>query len=508
MPALTVLAGDTVKAGTTVTLTDTGSLAIAGAVTGPAGVTLTSSGGSITGGGIITTGTLTGSAATDVSLTGANQVNNLGNFAATAGSFTLIDVPALTVLAGDTVKAGTTVTLTDTGSLAIAGAVTGPAGVTLTSSGGSITGGGIITTGTLTGSAATDVTLTGANQVNNLGNFAATAGSFTLIDVPALTVLAGDTVNGGTTVTLTDTGSLAIAGAVTGPAGVTLTSSGGSITGGGVITTGTLTGSAATDVTLTGANQVNNLGNFAATAGSFTLIDVPALTVLAGDTVKAGTTVTLTDTGSLTFAGAVTGPAGVTLTSSGGSITGGGIITTGTLTGSAATDVTLTGANQVNNLGNFAATAGSFTLIDVPALTVLAGDTVKAGKTVTLTDTGALSLAGAVTGTAANLAGSNIVMPGTVTGPTSVKLTATKGSISAPGVITTATLTGSAAGSASLSGANRIDTLGNFTASSGFVLNDLLALTVTGVLKGGTGVPFPTPARSPSPTALPPRRCR
>ena len=105
MPALTVLAGATVKAGTTVTLTDTGSLAIAGAVTGPAGVTLTSSGGSITGGGIITTGTLTGSAATDVTLTGANQVNNLGNFAATAGSFTLIDVPALTVLAGDTVKA-------------------------------------------------------------------------------------------------------------------------------------------------------------------------------------------------------------------------------------------------------------------------------------------------------------------------------------------------------------------------------------------------------------------
>ena len=85
---------------------------------------------------------------------------------------------------------------------------------------------------------------------------------------------------------LTDAGSLAIAGAVTGPAGVTLTSSGGSITGGGIITTGTLTGSAATDVTLTGANQVNNLGNFAATAGSFTLIDVPALTVLAGDTVK------------------------------------------------------------------------------------------------------------------------------------------------------------------------------------------------------------------------------
>src|SRR6202044_88798 len=97
------------------------------------------------------------------------------------------------------------------------------------------------------------------------------------------------------------------------------------------------------------------------------------------------------------ISGAVNGPTLVTLTS-GSSITGTGVITTALLTGSAGTNVDLTGANAVTGLGNFTAATG-FTLDDVPGLSVNSGAAVDGGSNVTISDTGAISVAGAVIGT-------------------------------------------------------------------------------------------------------------
>ena len=541
VPGLSVIAANTVDGGSNVTIADKGALTVAGtltgatvglngagidisgAVNGPTQVTLTS-GGSITGVGVITTALLTGSAGTNVDLTGANAISHLGGFTATTG-FTLDNAPGLTVNSGAILDGGSNVTIADSGALNVAGTVTGttvglsgagidiggvvtgPTSVTLTS-GGSITGAGIVTTALLTGSAGTDVDLTGANAVTGLGNFT-TATGFILDDAAALTVIAANTVNGGSSVTITDTGALSVAGtvigttvglsgasididgAVTGPTSVTLTS-GGNIIGAGVITTALLTGSAGTNVDLTGANLITGLGNFTATTG-FILDDVAELTVNAADTVDGGSNVTLADIGALNVAGTVTGtmvglsgasiglsgavngPTSVALTS-GGSIAGSGVITTPLLTGSAGTDVDLTGANAITGLGNFTATTG-FTLDDVPGLTVNSGATVDGGSSVTISETGALSVAGTVIGTTVGLSGASIGISGAVTGPSSVTLTSA-GNIIGAGVISTALLTGSAGGNVSLTGSNAVTGLGNFTAKTGFTLDDVPGLTV------------------------------
>ena len=547
VPALTVLAGDTVSGGTTVTLTDTGALTISGMVTGPAAVTLVSAS-SISGTGAITTGALTGSAGTSVDLIGANQVSGLGNFKASTG-FTLDTVPAMTVLAGNTVNGGSNVTIGDTGDLtvtgtltgttvalnagniSIGGAVTGPAGVTLTS-GGTISGGGVITTPLLTGSAGTSVNLTGSNQITGVGNFSA-ANGFTLDNGPSLTINAGATVNGGTGVTISEVGNLtdagaviantvafytsggiSITGAVNGSTSVNLNTTG-PINGSGIITTPLLTGRADGGVSLTGANQVTGLGDFFAGTGSgsplvsFTLNDIPALTV--SGTAFSSSTMSITDAGaltvngsltgayttvtapSMTINGSVSGTNSVSLVASSGGITGSGVVSASNLGGSAATNVSLTGANTISVLNSFTASTG-FTLNDISALAISSGATVNGGSSATLSDTNSISVNGTATGTTVSLTAPSIDIAGAVTGPGGVALTASNGGISGNGVVTTSVLTGSSTGTTSLTGANQIAAIGGFAAGAGFTLNDEMALSVNGALLGGSSVAISDPA--------------
>ena len=118
----------------------------------------------------------------------------------------------------------------------------------------------------------------------------------------------------------------------------------------GVITAGTLTGNANGAVTLNQANQINNLGDFA--AASFSLANAVLLTL----------------SGNVTTSGAQNYSSAVFQTS--------GLIVADTLTGNTNGAVTLDQANQINNLGDF--TAASFSLTNTVPLT-LAGDVTTSG---------------------------------------------------------------------------------------------------------------------------------
>jgi hypothetical protein len=165
---------------------------------------------------------------------------------------------------------------------------------------------------------------------------------------------------------------------------------------------------------------------------------------------------------------------------------GAGALTVATLTGRTGTNALLAGSNSINALGNFVAASG-FTLIDAPGLTVNADSAVNGGTNVTIIDSGLLTITGSVLGTTVDLTGSNIDIPGSVDGPTSVSLKATPGGLTETGSLATALLTGSAATSATLSGAtptaNLISNLGPFTdTSGGFSLATAGPLTVAGAV--------------------------
>jgi hypothetical protein len=560
VPALSV--SGAVNGGTSVSITDSGALTVGGSVTGttvaltaagisipgsvsgPTSVTLTSSG-AITETGSLSAGTLSGSAATSASLTGTNSIATLGGFTATTG-FTLMDVPALSV--SGTVNGGTSVAITDSGALTVSGSVTGttvaltaagislpgsvsgPTSVALTS-GGAITETGSISTALLSGSAGTSASLTGTNSVATLGGFTATTG-FTLMNVPALTV--SGAVNGGTSVSITDSGTLSIPGSITGTA-VALASAG-NITESGSINTGLLTGSAGGSADFTGTNAIAGLGNF--TASGFMLNDGTGLTVsgkLAG-----GAAATIVDTGTLTVAsgGTVTasaisltgdaiaipglvtdgGSGTVALVANTGTINETGTLIAGTLSGSASGAASFTGAtpttNQVGTVSNF--TASGFTLDDGVNLTL--SGTVNGGPSVTLVDNGTINqtgtlIAGILAGSATSAAnflgasatanqigalgnftssglvlndGANLLIQGLVNAGANAVIN-DAGAISETGTLIAATLAGSAGGAANFTGANQVDVLGNFTAA-GFALNDGKALAVSGILNGGSSV--------------------
>ena len=361
-------------------------------VTNGGTVTLTASTGSIdqTGGVVTTgaTGTLSGSAATTVTLNQANTVANLGSFTSN-GAFTLNDTTALNVTGavgtsnngaaslfvtggnlaittGSVAGAGASLTTTGAGNaIRLNGNINGNAGnVVLTSADAiSQTGGAINTTGTLSGSAAATVTLNQANTVANLGSFTSN-GAFALNDSTGLNVTgAVSTGNNGVATLLVTGGNLAVTTGTLAGAGVNLTTTGagnairlnGSVNGntgninlnsadaisqtenGLISTTGTLSGSAAATVTLNQANTIANLGAFAS-KGAFTLNDTTGLNVIG--------TVTTNNNGAASIA-----------------VTGGNLaVTTGTLAG-AGVNLTTTGAgNAIILNGNVNGNAGNVAL--------------------------------------------------------------------------------------------------------------------------------------------------
>ncbi|HEY2616771.1 MAG TPA: hypothetical protein VGI78_05480, partial [Acetobacteraceae bacterium] len=292
------------------------SITIPGNVTGST-VTLSSTVGPIGETGALNANILTGSAVTTASLTGtsfSNSVGTLNGF--TAAGFTLDNGIGLTVLG--TVSGGPSATIADNGPLAVNGTVAASA-VNLTADSitipGNVTGAtvalfgtagaigetGVLNAGTLTGSAVTAADLTGtsfSNQIGTVSNFSASG--FTLNNAADLTITGN--VNGGPSVTLVDTKTIAVAtggtiigstvsatangnfniqGTVQDANSVNLVSSTGSITETGTLIANLLTGSAAGDASLTGtstSNGVAQLGSFIS-GGTFILDNGVGLTI-------------------------------------------------------------------------------------------------------------------------------------------------------------------------------------------------------------------------------------
>jgi filamentous hemagglutinin family protein len=417
-------------------------------ITASGSLTMTSANGAITSAGGLSAGTLTGSSAGATALNGTNTIGTLGTFS--ANGFSLSNGQSLTVTGPITGNGSTTLTVTS-GDLTLNGLVSGTS--TALNAAGNInqgSGGGIVAS-TLSGGAGGAANLSGsANQIGALGNFGAS--HFTLLDGPALTI--NGTVNGGTSTAITvSNGGLTIKGAVLGTT-TTLNAAGAITENGGSITAGTLSGGAAGAATLNGSNQVGALGNFS--ANGFSLNDGQALTVNGSVNGNSSTALTTTS-GGITINGTVIGST-VALNSAGSISEGSNGIQAGTLTGSSIGATTLNGANQIGSLGPF--TANGFSLTDAQALAV--NGAVSGGSSLALTTTsGGIDINSAISGTATSLNAAGALSEG------------------AGGSITAATLSGNAGGVTTLTGANKVGTLGNFRSLSGFSFVDDQSLTLS-----------------------------
>ncbi|OZB58567.1 MAG: hypothetical protein B7X39_17875 [Lysobacterales bacterium 14-68-21] len=168
------------------------------------------------------------------------------------------------------------------------------------------------------------------------------------------------------------------------------------------------------------------------------------------------------------------------------------MLTAGTLTGSSAGDTTLGQANHVATLGAFS--AANFTLTNAQALTIGSNLVVGGG-------TGAISLtttSGGLTiqhdlngGSIALQSAGNLSLAGNLVG-SSVELASGGDIAQSAGVIQAGALTGQAAGSATLARANKVGTLGNFTAANGLSFANAQALAVGGTVNGGSSTSLST----------------
>ena len=314
--ALTIASGSSVSAPVATLAGE--SIVVSGSVSGPTFTTLSAnriidipgslSGGLVTmnaGGGITEAGSLTASTLAgsggSASFSGNNHINNLGAFATKTG-----------------------LSLTDGQALTVAGAVTDNAFVTLNDAG-----------------------------------FALTVASGASVVAPAVSLIGSGisvfgSVNGPTSVGLASTGSIVIAGSVSG--GV-VTTTGSTIAEPGSLTAATLTGSAGS-AQFTGANQIASVGNFA-TGSDFTLSDGRSVTVagtVTGNNVTFGINGSLTDSGALQAAAlTVNASGGVSVnglaqgTSSVVLSAGGGVDIAGTVAGGT---VALSAGSGINASGN------------------------------------------------------------------------------------------------------------------------------------------------------------
>jgi len=272
----------------------------------------------------------------------------------------------------------------------------------------------------------------------------------------------------------TTAGDLIINGPISGTT-TALTSAGAIIEGtDGVITADTLSGSSAGSTSLLGANEVAALGTFT-TGGDFAFNTTRTLTVNDAPSANGGAgNLTLTTTGASSDLILASSLAGNTVTLGAGrniSQTAGAITAT-MLTGSSVGSTTLTGANRIGTLGNFS--AAGFNLANaqkLPSVGPLDG-----GASTTLKITaGDLAINGAVKGATTTLTSAGAITEGT------------------GGAITAGTLTGSSTGATTLNGANRVGSLGSFTAA-GFAFSNAQALAVAGPVNGGASTTLTTTA--------------
>lgn len=449
-------------------LTDAHDLSLEGWLNYTGGnVTLNVTGTVTENGGVISATTLTGSSTGATTLGGNNHIAALGAFTQTgAGDFDLNDGQGLSL----------------TGVLSINGNVTLDVGGTLSENGGSIAA------TEFGGSSFGAVTLTAANHIEKLSSFDnASTGGMSLTDAQSLTVL-GD-VNAGTTgdlaITVTGAGnSLNLFNGNFTVAGTATFVSPGSISQSlGSIDADQVTGSANGTVTLTGANEVNELGAFATNGHDLSLTNAADLS-LAGDfdIGVANLTIRTTGTGNdLTIDHELKGQS-ITLRSD-ATITEvtGGLINTNTLNVSGGPTVALNAANLVNNLsgGAISGSDGAFSFTDASNLTV---QNINAEKTIKIVTTGAghnIDLAGSLWTFAFEQGGITLNSAG------AISQDATGGSF-----INTFSLQGSSVGGASFVGTNnQAETLGAFTNTGGgdLTYNGNMGFNVTGDIDTGAG---------------------
>jgi hypothetical protein len=507
---LAVTTGSVTGAGVTLTANGAGNdITLNGALNGNAGpVTLTAADliSQTAMGTISTSGTLTGSAGTTVTLDQGNQIGSLGAFTSN-GTFTLNDANGglnvtgavttndaglasitttganLAVTTGSVAGAGVTLTANGAGNdITLNGAVNGNAGtVTLTANDliSQTASGTISTTGTLTGSAGTTVTLDQGNQIGSLGAFTSN-GAFTLNDAGGGLNVTG-AVNAGTgSVSITTAGGALALGAnnVTGQS-VSLTGVGVTSLAGSTVNAG------AGDILVDGQDGAISLGGAltttSSTATAVRIIDATSA-ALGNITTGASGTVTLGAAGADNLSGAVSQT---------------GVIDTGTLIGNTGSTVALGNGNTITNLGAFTSN-GALTLNDAGGGLNVTGavSTTNNGLASITTAGGNLavttgSVAGSGVTLVANGAGSDITLNGVVNGNAgTVTLTAADLiSQTATGTISTSgTLTGTAGTTVTLDQGNQIGSLGAFTSSGGFALNDTSGgLNITGVVGDTSG---------------------
>ena len=480
---------------------------MSGAITAGTTATLTAAGAIDQTGGIITATTLTTGSSVGSTTLGtlaspvANLIGTLGAFETGTG-FSLTNAQTLAVSGADVsglgftgVNAGTgALTLeTTTGDLDLqtatgnltAGPATGSQIVTLVSAGAIDQTGGIITAGTLTGSAGTDATMPDANLVGALSSFSA---GTNLAFINAQSLIATGVSAGSALGLTTQSGDLTLSGAITAGTTATLTAGGALDQTGGIITAGTLTGSSVGSTTLGTlaspvANLIGTLGAFETGTG-FSLTNAQTLAVSGADVSGLGFTGVNAGTGALTLetttgdldlqtatgnltAGPATGSQIVTLVSAGAIDQTGGIITAGTLTGSAGTDATMPDANLVGALSSFSAGTN---LAFINAQSLIATG-VSAGSALGLTtQSGDLTLSGAIT------AG------------TTATLTAAGALDQTGGSITATTLSGSAGTDATMNDANLVGTLSGFSAGGNLGFTNAVGLTLLGPATAGDNV--------------------
>ena len=462
--ALTVGPGGSVSA-PAVSLTGD-SLSIAGSVSGPTSVSLTAASGGITESGALLTGSLSGNSVGDVSLAqAANRIATVAGFTVSDGSFVLADGAALLVSAPVKVGSGRTLSFAaDHFIIGSLGALVSPSGL---------------------------VELGPLSPGHSL-----TVDSTSLGLITASTVRFGQSVAGGGV----KAASIDVSGNVTSAGRLDLVASGAIIQSAGVLNVAALSGSSnGADFAQVG-NTIAVLGNFDAGSGTFVLRDQSALNVtgqVSGSGIRLATDSSLQVSGVLNAGGAGTVDlSAMNVTQTAGQIIAGSLNSSGGVGGS----VSLTQANnQIGTLGTFT-TKGGFTLDDARSLIV--SGAITDSQFVTLRDHGfALTIAsgGSVSAPVVTLAGDVIVVTGSVSGPTSATLAATRsidipGSLSGgvittnagtgiteTGSVTTATLAGSG-GSASFNGSNHISNLDAFTTKTGLSLTDSQALTVVGAV--------------------------
>jgi filamentous hemagglutinin family protein len=342
-------------------------------------------------------------------------------------------------------------------------------------------GDSLLNVGVLTGSAASFALLDGGNQINGVVNL---------------------TASGAAGIAVADANALMVSGIVSAPAGQIYLQSANA--GGITLTEGTLAGGTLDSIE---ANAFAIDGGTVLAGPVFELAPLSGGTITLGATISSdlslnslagigpdelrfgavtmpGSTMPTTTAGSIVVAAAFGSPAVTMELDSNGTISEAAGLTAGELTGSAAGPAFLTAGNTITTLGSF--TADGFTLNDTIPLTVTGA--VAGGPSASIVDTGLLTVAGSgsVAASTISLNSGSIEIDGLVSdgGAGTTSLIATGGTINEPGTLISGTLSGSASLSASLTGLNMVDTLGAFTAS-GFTLDDLAPLTVTGAVTGG-----------------------